>query len=260
MGRKLQFLAGRQVVGIILDKARSAFASLGHLHEHRRKCSDLVVAFRTEADALGHQVLGSDTRELLHAKEILEIVRKCGDLIFRDELLQGYFVSRLFTDCFHIVRRHRVFALIFSHFGIHFGIRCLGSALCDFADAPVLDFPAVLDVALQAVAVRHGHVAHIVAKGRDACIVGKADGLCHLSKAADFFHHMLMPVVTGHHFMRHLQLGQDEAVFAVTVGCLVEVHEVHVDAVIRKLLVVLRVQVKQRLPKDLQALDPHFCR
>ena len=41
---------------------------------------------------------------------------------------------------------------------------------------------------------------------------------------------------------------------------LVQVHEIHVDLIIRKLLIGLSMQVKHGLSKFLQALDPHLGR
>ena len=69
-----------------------------------------------------------------------------------------------------------------------------------------------------------------------------------------------MLVVACDDLMGDAEAGKDEAVLAVAVGCLVEVHEVHVDRVVRKLFICLRVQMKERLVQELQALDPHLGR
>ena len=58
--------------------------------------------------------------------------------------------------------------------------------------------------------------------------------------------------------MSDAQFCKDKAVFAVAVGCLVEVHEIHVDLIIGKLLVCLGVEMKKGLSEFLKALDPHF--
>ena len=54
------------------------------------------------------------------------------------------------------------------------------------------------------------------------------------------------------------QARQDVGVFAVTVRRLVQVHEVHVDAVPGDLDIGLGCQVQQGLAQDLEAADPHL--
>ena len=60
--------------------------------------------------------------------------------------------------------------------------------------------------------------------------------------------------------MRNPHAGQNESIFPVAMRCLVQVHEIHIDRVIRQELVGLRMKVKQRLPQDLKSLDPHLRR
>ena len=60
--------------------------------------------------------------------------------------------------------------------------------------------------------------------------------------------------------MTNSELCQDEAELAVTVRRLIQVHEVHVNGIIRQLLVGLRVKMQERLLKKLKSLDPHFRR
>ena len=52
----------------------------------------------------------------------------------------------------------------------------------------------------------------------------------------------------------------NEPGFAVTVGGLIEVHEVHIDRAPRQVSIELSVQVKERLLQDIQTPDPHFGR
>ena len=60
--------------------------------------------------------------------------------------------------------------------------------------------------------------------------------------------------------MRDSETGEDKAVFTVAMSSLIQIHEIHIDFIIRKLLVSLGMKVKQGLVEDLQTLDPHFCR
>ena len=54
--------------------------------------------------------------------------------------------------------------------------------------------------------------------------------------------------------------GYDMTPLAISMSSLILIHEIHIDRVIRKLLIVLRMQMQQRLAKLLQADDPGLCR
>ena len=69
-----------------------------------------------------------------------------------------------------------------------------------------------------------------------------------------------MLVIACYDLMRDVQTGNDETIFPVAMCCLVQVHEIHIDGIIRKLLVSLGMQMKQRLAEDLKSLDPHLGR
>ena len=64
--------------------------------------------------------------------------------------------------------------------------------------------------------------------------------------------------MTDHGGTSQAQARQDVRVFAVPVRRLVQVHEVHVDAVPRNFDIGLGRQVQQGLAQDLEASDPHL--
>ena len=64
--------------------------------------------------------------------------------------------------------------------------------------------------------------------------------------------------MTDHGGASQAQAREDVRVFAVTVRRLVQVHEVHVDAVPGDLDIGLGRQVQQGLAQDLEASDPHL--
>ena len=90
--------------------------------------------------------------------------------------------------------------------------------------------------------------------------MGETDRFRDLREFADLLHDIVVSVVAGDNLMRDMKLCEDETELAVTVRRLIEVHEVHINRVVRKLLICLRVQMKERLSELLQALDPHLGR
>ena len=103
--------------------------------------------------------------------QILEGVRKGLAAVFLQELPEGDFISCLLPDGFRVVGIHRVPGKVLCHLGIDLLVRDPACKVCDLADPPVLDLPAVLDLAGEAVAVGDGDVTHVVAEGRNAQVL-----------------------------------------------------------------------------------------
>ena len=111
---------------------------------------------------------------------------------------------------------------------------------------------------LHAVAVGHGNVVHVHAEHQAAYLTGIGNTGCHTCPDSNLLLNGLVLPVAADHLAGYAHAGADVAELYVAVGTLVQVHEVHVDAVPGYLGVVLRVEVEQRLLQRLQALDPHL--
>jgi len=83
-------------------------------------------------------------------------------------------------------------------------------------------------------------------------------GSSHTSPNGDLLLGLLALPVTYDYLARYTHTSADVTELDVAVCRLVEVHEVHVDAVPRQLGVILSVEVEERLLESLQALDPHL--
>ena len=64
--------------------------------------------------------------------------------------------------------------------------------------------------------------------------------------------------VAGDDFAVEAHAGHDESEFAVAVGALVQVHEIHIDRAPGDIAVELGMQVGEGFLEDLQAADPHL--
>ena len=71
---------------------------------------------------------------------------------------------------------------------------------------------------------------------------------------------MIMFVEAGNNFVRNAEARYNKSILTVAVSGLIQVHEIHVDLVIRKFLICLCMQMKERLCQDLKASDPHLGR
>ena len=134
--------------------------------------------------------------------------------------------------------------------GVHF--------LHQVAHGPGVYLPAQLDLNLYLVALGDGDLPHIVPKAHDFQALGErhADGGLHpITQALEAS--FVLPVPRND-LPRHSQPGGDEAVLPVTMGGLVQVHEVHIDFFIGDFQIVLGGEVAIGLLQIHKAVDPHF--
>ena len=69
-----------------------------------------------------------------------------------------------------------------------------------------------------------------------------------------------MLIVACNYLVRDIQSRKNITILTVTMRTLVQIHEIHIDFIVRQLLICLCVKMKQRLLQRLQALDPHLSR
>ena len=81
-----------------------------------------------------------------------------------------------------------------------------------------------------------------------------------MSESADLLYNVLVLIVACNDLALDAEPCADEPELAVAVRRLVEVHEVHVDAVVGELLVELRVQMEHWLFQGFQRSYPHLGR
>ena len=167
MGSQLELAARGQVICVVLNEAGCPFSALRHLHKDSAERTDLIITFRTKAYAFVHEILNRNTRKLIHTEQILERVSERANTILSHEYLECDLVSCLLTNRRDVVRRHCVLRCVLFHLGIDLSLCKFGGKLGDFSDTPVLNLPAVLDLALKAVAVCYGDIPHIIAKCSD---------------------------------------------------------------------------------------------
>ena len=111
---------------------------------------------------------------------------------------------------------------------------------------------------LNAVTVSNGHVVHVHTEHKAAYVVcigtaGSGAGPnCNLLLGIG-----TLPVANNN-LAGYTHTGADMTELDITVGALVQVHEVHIDCIPWNICVVLGVEVKQWLLKSLKTLYPHL--
>ena len=254
------FLTLDKMIGIVLHEAGRAVAALAHGLQDGGHGGDLPVALAAVAIALRHQVLRGQTGQLLHAVEVLERVGKGLAALAVHHLLHGDLFARLIADGVDIVRRKVILLAVDVHECVDLGLRDGVHLLDEIADGPGVDLPAELTLHLDLIALGDGDFAHVVAEAHDLQAAGEGDADGDLHPAGQTLLHVAVLPVTGNDLARSAQAGADEAVLAVAVGSLIQVHEVHVDLFVRDLTVILRGEVAPRLLEQLQTVDPHLGR
>ena len=128
------------------------------------------------------------------------------------------------------------------------------------ADAVAVDREAEGDLRRHLVAFGHGDLAHVVAEARHLGALQVVPRPGHARPRADAVLHLAVAPVADDDLAAQPHPRVHEPGLAVAVRRLVQVHEVHVDAIPRRIAVELRVQVQHRLLQRAQAADPHLRR
>ena len=128
------------------------------------------------------------------------------------------------------------------------------------AYCPEINFPAELVLCLNFVAFGDSYISHIVAKAHDLEVFGEIDADADFLKLCQSCDHILFFPVSGDHFSGLSESCADKAVLSVTMGCLIEIHEVHIDLFIRNFLIVLSCQMAPGLLQQGKSRQPHLGR
>ena len=130
--------------------------------------------------------------------------------------------------------------------------------LHELAHRAVVHMIAETQFGLYLVAVGHGHIVHLVAETQNQHVLGvspcRTDAHPHRYLAQSL---VILPMA-NHNLAAQAHAAAYMSELAVTVGRLVQIHEIHVHGVPRNLAVILRVKMKQRLPELLESVYPHL--
>ncbi|MMZ49624.1 hypothetical protein D1872_113260 [compost metagenome] len=213
------------------------------------RCS-LPVSFTSKSVSLCHQTLNGKTRELFHTIEVFE-VRSEGSIA---AMIQESFNSN-FIACLHSYTGFPSFLAVstiikFIEFGvfreqsINFFFLHSIDVLNKVANSEVVNGPSKLNLGFDLITFRNANITHIVAKAGDFDIEAFVISNRYIHPLCDLFLHFCTFPVTYNHFILFLQAGVDKPIFTVTMSCLIEVHEVHVNCSPRNAFIVLCGQMK----------------
>lgn len=251
MGSQHQVVARLQVVGVVLHEGGAARKTGPHHLEGAQQGGRLPVPFRAKAEALLHQALTGEPRQLVQAMEILEGGGEGAKAAVGEEFLHPQLLARRFIKggAKLPTRLHRlgqgVGFFVFGQQRLDVACRHGVDHLHQIADRVVVHLIAELDLGLNLVALGDRHVAHVVAKAGDLEVAAVVNGGGDPHPVAQLAVGLFILPVTDHHGARQPQPGPHETELAAAVGGLVQVHEVHVDLAPRQIPVELGVKLQQ---------------
>ena len=220
--------------------------------------------FGAEAVAVGHEPLDGDAGQLAQPAEVFERVGEGAEPAFLEERAERHLdpcgVAQLVVagaaDAQRLAHVVRGFVLrdgaVDSVVGraVHGGRQLVHAVAVDRKPEPRLG--------LDLVALGDRDLAHVVAEAGDPKALRFVPARrCPRPPAQASRDRRVIPVAHDR-LPASPEPRLDERELAVTVGRLVEVHEVHVDLRPRQIAVELRVQVDERLAQVRQPADPHL--
>ena len=264
MSLKNPFLAGYQIVSIILQERSSLciLHTFSHdLHQTHHGCG-LPVSLRTESVSLLHQSLNGKARQLLQGTQIAEMGHD-GMVIF---LLQEAFEADL-NPCLNrymtaelcripALVQNLVLRIILFHQRIDISLAHIFHVSRNLVNGISVNLPAELHLGFHLIALRNRHIPHIVGHAHHADMAGLHNAHCRAHPSCQTLQYILVTPVPHNHLALDAHAGHDMAVLPVSMGRLVLIHEIHVNAVVGNLHIKLCMEMAQRLMVLLQAQNP----
>src|ERR1035437_4703518 len=248
---------GAEMVGVVLHERSLAGETAGHDLDQAHHDRGLPIAFRTEAIAVGHQALDRDPRQLHEPVKVLEGIGERAEASGGHEFTQGDLDPGGLAQGLAIGatrpqgRRDVIGRLIEGDHAVNLRLGHTTHRVGQVAYAEAVDRDPELHLRRDLVALRHRHVAHVVAKPGELEVPGLAQPARRPRPGPDPVLNLHLLPVAGDGFAAQSQPRLDVRELSVTVGGLVQVHEVHVDLAPGEIAVELRVQVEERLRQNL---------
>ncbi|MNM98970.1 hypothetical protein D3C81_1115180 [compost metagenome] len=264
VGSQYQVVARLQVVGVVLHEGGATRKACPHHLDGAQQGRGLPVPFGPEAEALLHQALAGQPRQLVQAVEILEGGGEGAKTAVGEEFLHPQLLARRLVErcaqrptCLHRLGQG-IALFVLGQQRLDIGGGHGVDDLYQIADRVVVDLIAELDLGLNLVTLGDRHVTHVVAKAGDLQVAAVVNGGGDAHPVADLAPSFLILPVADHHCAWQSQAGPHETELAPAVGGLVQVHEVHVDLAPGQIPVELGVELQQGFLQLTQGRDPHL--
>ncbi len=219
-----------------------------HILHNRTERGDLPIALRTKSVTLALQILNCKSGKLIKSVERAEVIddTDISAFIFAEPIYRD-FISRLFSNNIDAFRRHGILLFVFLHERVYIFFTHGTDIIYKVSDRIIIHLPAEFDMRLDLIPFRNCYIAHIIRKAADLDRLGKSVSRGNLTPGSKLFKRIGIFIVADDYLVIHSQTRYDITEFPVAVSRLILVHEIHVDGIVRNLLIELGVQVQKRL-------------
>ena len=153
-----------------------------------------------------------------------------------------------------------IFRKIHSHEVIDILILDLVEIGHNLAERHIIHVIAEAHLSLDLISIGYSHVVHLVSETDYPHILRVSPRSCNPLPHCYVLQGLRILPVAHHCLVVLAHTCKDVTELTVSVGTLVEVHKVHIHSLPRNLLVVLSVEMEERLAELLHSVYPHLCR
>jgi hypothetical protein len=155
-------------------------------------------------------------------------------------------------------RNNIVLVEISLHHLVDFDITGIVDCLDQIAHPVTIHIISKFYLSLDLVAFGHGYITHVVAKACNFCALPISPRGRSTRPHAQLHLHIIIPPMTNNDLALQSHAAANEAKLTVTMCCLIEIHEIHVNLSPGNFAIVLRVQMCERLFEQAQPGNPHL--
>ena len=162
--------------------------------------------------------------------------------------------------CISSFKKNFITVIIFVNQRFHIAFADCLNCLCDLVNRICVDLPSEFDLSFYLVTFCYSNISHIVCNSHDTHMTALDNTYSSAHPGCNFLLYIFICPVPHNNLALNSKTAEDMAVLTIAVSGLVLVHKVHINSVIRNLLIELSVQMKQRFSVFLEAENPGFCR
>ena len=137
------------------------------------------------------------------------------------------------------LQKNIILLIIFIHqrIGVRNGYR--SDTICNLIHRIGIDLPSKFNLGLYLVALCHCHIAHIISHTHYTDMAALHNTYCCTHPGSNLFLYDLIAPVSNDNLALDAHTAYDMTILTVSVSRLVLIHKVHIDGVVRKLLIEL---------------------
>ena len=264
MRLKDSFFSRYKVICIVFHHGSSFcifYTSCHDLHQTNH-CSCLPVTFCTESIAFFHKSLDCKSGKLFKSTQISKVCNDCLIIFLFQEFLKSdlnlslncYMTFKFFR--ISSLKKNIIFAVVFIYQRIYITFSYIFYIIGNLIYRISINFPSEFDLCFYFITFCNSYVSHVICYTTYADMAALHDTNCCTHPGSKSFLNIFICPVSDNNFSFDSHSCNNMTIFTTAMSRLVFIHKIHINGIIRNLLIKLCMKMAKRFSVFFQTKDP----